>query len=62
MASEVGICNEALSEIGAASILALDQDDKNARECNKRYASLRDKLLRAHPWNFAGARAKLGQL
>ena len=62
MASEVGICNEALSEIGAASILALDQDDKNARECNKRYASLRDKLLRAHPWNFAVARAKLGQL
>ena len=62
MASETGICNEALSEIGAASILALDQDDKNARECNKRYASLRDKLLRAHPWNFAVARAKLGQL
>jgi hypothetical protein len=62
MASETGICNSALVKIGATRIVALDDGSRNANACAELYPKLRDDLLRAHPWNFAVARAKLGRL
>ena len=53
MASEVDICNRALSKLGAARITSLTEDSVNARACNAMYESVRDAELRAHPWNFA---------
>lgn len=62
MASEVSICNSALINIGATTITSLTQGIKNANACNEQYFKLRDQLLRAHNWNFAIKRIKLGQL
>ncbi len=62
MASEVGIVNSALVKIGADTITALIDDSEEARAANAQYAKLRDEVLRAHPWNFAIARAQLAQL
>lgn len=62
MASVIGICNSALVKIGARTITSLTEGSKNANLCNEQYAKLRDEVLRAHSWNFAIARAKLGRL
>lgn len=59
MASEVSICNRALQKLGAKRITSLTEDAVNARACNVAYESLRDALLRMHPWVFAIARAAL---
>lgn len=59
MASEVDICNRALQKLGAKRITALTDDSVNARSCNAAYEIVRDAELRAHPWNFAIARASL---
>jgi len=54
MASEVDICNLALSHIGAsATISSLSEQSEEAFHCNLLYADTRDALLRAHPWGFA---------
>lgn len=62
MASVIGICNSALVKIGARTITSLTEGSKNANLCNEQFAKLRDEVLRAHSWNFAVARAKLGRL
>lgn len=62
MASEVAICNSALSKIGAAAIVSMTEGTRNANACNRQYAILRDALIRAHEWNFAIKRVKLAQL
>lgn len=59
MASEVGICNEALTALGENTIIALSDDSKAARLCNLKYANKRDYLLRRYPWSFAAKRATL---
>lgn len=60
MATEIGICNSALSKIGVTkAISSLTEGSKTANACNEQYAKLRDDLLRAHLWNFATARAEL---
>ena len=51
MASVVDICNGALNQLGASTILSLTEDSKNARLCNARYTQVRDSLFRSHPWN-----------
>ena len=51
MASTVEICNGALNQLGATTILSLTEDSKNARLCNSRYTQVRDALFRTHPWN-----------
>ena len=51
MASVVDICNGALNQLGASTILTLTEDSKNARLCNARYTQIRDSLFRSHPWN-----------
>lgn len=62
MASIVGLCNRALVAIGAETITAITDGGNNANACNEVYEDARDEMLRAHPWNFAVARAKLGRL
>ena len=59
MASIVGICNGALNQLGATTILSLTEDSKNARLCNSRYTQVRDGLFRTHPWNCLQKRIQI---
>ena len=61
MPSVVDICNEAMDLLGAATISALTENSKEARLCNRRFETVRDSDLRAHPWNCAITRATLAQ-
>jgi hypothetical protein len=55
MASDVTICNLALSHIGKGRINALVEDSAEARQCALHYPVARDTLLSSHPWSFARA-------
>ncbi|QOI68906.1 putative tail tubular protein A [Pelagibacter phage Lederberg EXVC029P] len=59
MASVVDICNGALNQLGATTILTLTEDSKNARLCNARYTQVRDSVFRSHPWNCLQKRLQL---
>ena len=59
MASVVDICNGALNQLGASTILTLTEDSKNARLCNARYTQIRDSVFRSHPWNCLQKRLQL---
>ena len=59
MASVVDICNGALNQLGASTILSLTEDSKTARLCNARYTQVRDSLFRSHPWNCLQKRVQL---
>ena len=59
MASVVDICNGALNQLGASTILSLTEDSKNARQCTARYTQVRDSLFRSHPWNCLQKRVQL---
>ena len=59
MASIVDICNGALNQLGATTILSLTEDSKNARLCNSRYTQVRDALFRSHQWNCLQKRIEL---
>ena len=59
MASVVEICNSALNQLGASTILSLTENSKNGRLCNSRYETVKDSVLRAHPWNSAIKRQTL---
>ena len=52
MASEVEICNLALSNIRAGSINSLDESSLQAQVCKLKYPILRDRCLREIPWQF----------
>lgn len=62
MASEVQICNIALTEIGVNTIQNLTQTSKEARTCNVLYPVARDAVLRDHNWGFASKRLALALL
>lgn len=62
MASEVGICNEALALLGAASITDLNEAKVEAVLCNRFYGPNRDYVLRDAYWNSARAEAALAPL
>lgn len=51
--SNVSICNQALTSLGADTIMSLTEDNENARRCNTIFEQTRDEVLRGHPWNFA---------
>lgn len=51
--SEVQICNQALSLVGAQAITSLDDDTNEARLCRINYESVRDAVLTEHDWTFA---------
>lgn len=59
MTAEVDICNLALTRLGHSQISALDEGTKASDLCTLHYPIARDAVLRAHPWNFAIARANL---
>ena len=59
MASTVDICNGALNQLGATTILSLTEDSKNARLCNSRFTQVRDAVFRSHPWNCLQKRIQL---
>ena len=61
MASTVDICNGALNQLGATTILSLTEDSKNARLCNSRFTQVRDSVFRSHPWNCLQKRIELAQ-
>ena len=61
--TEVSICNQALGRIGAKPpIQSLTEKSENARQCNTFYASVRDAVLRSHPWNCAIHRSTITAL
>lgn len=53
MASEITIINEALTKLGEQAILTRTEDSRPARTANRTFDSIRDTMLRQHPWNFA---------
>jgi len=61
MASVVDLCNSALNLLGASTISALTDDNKNARLCNQRYEPVRNRVFRSHPWNCLIKRVQLAQ-
>lgn len=61
MASEVEICNQALSHIGSGKPIAiLTERSEEAEVCRTFYAGTRDIVLRDFPWPFASRIVALG--
>lgn len=61
MASDVEICNRALQLLGAGRITSLAEDSPAAKEMARAYDPVRQRELRAHPWNFSIKRAQLAE-
>lgn len=57
--SDVDIANAALIDLGYESIQSFLDDSDEARAVNAIYALTRDRVLAAHPWNFATKRLSL---
>ncbi|PTS84150.1 hypothetical protein DBR00_11500 [Pseudomonas sp. HMWF032] len=51
MATGVSICSNALLMLGAQTINSLDDPLDRAKICSNLYPTVRDDLLRSHPWN-----------
>lgn len=65
MASEVDICNQALSHLGdSATVASIDPPEGSAQaeHCARFYPLARDALLEMHPWGFSTRRAALAQV
>lgn len=62
MAIDTGICNSALTKVGANRILALTDDSVEGRVCREQYSKIKKSFLRGHLWNFATRRASLNLL
>ena len=65
MASEVDICNIALSHLGdTATVASINPPEGSAQSehCARFYPTSRDALLEMHAWNFATRRASLALL
>lgn len=65
MASEVDICNIALSRLGdSATVASIDppEGSTQAEHCARFYPIARDALLEAHTWAFATKRVLLAEL
>jgi hypothetical protein len=59
MATRVSICSNALLLLGAKTINSLGEGSDRASLASNLYDSLRDDLLRSHPWNCAVKRVVL---
>lgn len=59
MASEVSICSNALVRLGDNPINSFSDNTKTARLCSNLWPTVRDDVLRGHPWNCATARVVL---
>lgn len=53
MASDVEICNMALSQIGAGSINSLTEPSIEAQQCKLYFTTLRNQMLTGANWGFA---------
>lgn len=53
MATDVSICSNALLRLGDQPINSLSEENDRARLASNTYPSVRDALLRGHPWNCA---------
>lgn len=65
MASEVSICNLALSHLGdEATVSSIDPPEGSAQasHCAQFYPSARDSLLEMHDWKFATVRVMLSEI
>lgn len=62
MASVIDVANRALTKLGAARIISLNDDSKQARAVNSCFADLRDAELRQNRWTFAIKRTQLATL
>ena len=61
MASEVGVINRALIELGQKRIVARTDTSTEAVTMDALFDDVRDTLLRSHQWNFATKRIKLAR-
>jgi hypothetical protein len=61
-APSIAVCNIALAEVRADSIVTLDDDTPEARACLVHYDDVLQTLLEAHDWGFAKVRATLALL
>lgn len=61
-ASEVSICSNALVRLGADPISSFTEPKKFAGACANVWPTVRNMLLRAHPWNCATKRVILAPL
>jgi hypothetical protein len=59
MSSEVSICNQALSWLGANLIISLDDATVEGQLCKANYSLLRDAVIEEGKWTFATERFKL---
>lgn len=59
MATKVSICSNALLMLGAKTINSLSEDSDRSQLASNLYNSVRDELLRSHPWNCAVKRVIL---
>lgn len=62
MASEVDICNLALSNVRAGKIASLNETSEQARQCALKYPLIRDMLLKDTAWGFNHKITALTQL
>jgi len=60
--SRVAIANRALTKLGAARIIALDDDSQASNTIDSMFDIVRDAELRANLWHFSKARAQLPAL
>jgi hypothetical protein len=58
-ASDVSICSNALLLLGAKTISSFDENNDRARLASNLFESVRDSMLRSHPWNCAIRRVAL---
>lgn len=65
MATEIDICNLALTHIGdPGNVASIDPPEAStqARYCARLYPLARDEILEAHPWRFATRRLALSSV
>jgi hypothetical protein len=62
MAVSIQVCNLALAEVRAPSIVSIDEATNEARECARFYPMCLQSLLEAHDWGFAKGIAALALL
>ena len=62
MASEVDICNLALSNVRGGSINSLDESSLQAQQCKLKYPLIRDMLLSDFTWGFNKSIKALAEL
>jgi hypothetical protein len=60
--SDVDICNLALSRLSATPIVTIGEATVNGELCQRFYAVVYDRVLRAHNWKSAIERVTLGQV